>query len=351
MRTHRRAARWSLAAIAAAVAALAGPALTGPAPAQAQPADDGLDIQVTAAARAGLAGAARSAGPDAVTRAVVAEVRAVTAAAPARLASQDREIQVSLDRADTTRRAWAFGTTVVTAPTDEHAAPQGWLFLARHGARGWTVGLEGQRSFARLAERAPLLRPYESRVLADAAPSGRTHTEAQPLAATGLQLPWAVGTSITMTGGPHGWDGYSHPFSSADFSGGDGTARAAGAGAAWTMCSSGVGWVRIIHDNGFSTDYYHLTGNIAGTGQRVNAGDFLGYQGTDVSCGGSASGPHVHFALRQYDANLNGWYVPLNGFTIGGWTFYEGPQAYGGYATDGASQVGPGGALYNYGPS
>ena len=154
-----------------------------------------------------------------------------------------------------------------------------------------------------------------------------------------------------MTGGPHGWDGGSRPFSSADFSGGDGTARAAGAGAVWSMCGSGTGWIRIIHDNGFSTDYYHLTGIVNGTGQRVNAGDFLGYQGTDVLCGGSASGPHVHFALRQYDANLNGWYVPLNGFTIGGWTFYEGAQPYGGYATDGASQVGPGGALYNYGPS
>lgn len=43
---------------------------------------------------------------------------------------------------------------------------------------------------------------------------------------------------------------------------------------------------------------------------------------------GSATGPHVHWSLRTYDANLNGAYTWLNGRTLGGWTWYNGNAQY-----------------------
>ncbi|WP_242266532.1 MULTISPECIES: hypothetical protein [unclassified Bacillus cereus group] len=44
----------------------------------------------------------------------------------------------------------------------------------------------------------------------------------------------------------------------------------------------------------------------------------LGYTGTDVSCGGYASGRHVHFSLLQGNTR-----IPLQGKELGGWGFYQ----------------------------
>ncbi|MFC7441512.1 hypothetical protein [Laceyella putida] len=79
---------------------------------------------------------------------------------------------------------------------------------------------------------------------------------------TGLQLPFAQGATWYMTGGPHGWAGSDRPYSSMDLSGGDQKVVAARSGNVYTMCSNNLGWIRVVHDNGYSTDYYHLWDNI-----------------------------------------------------------------------------------------
>jgi LasA protease len=107
------------------------------------------------------------------------------------------------------------------------------------------------------------------------------------------------------------------------------------------MCQ---GWVRVIHDRGYSTDYYHLWSNINVNGASVGQGAFLGNTGTDVTCGGSATGRHVHFGLRQNSA-----YVPIAAHNIGQWVFYNGGSAYQGYVMHGSRTVGVGGGVYNYG--
>jgi LasA protease len=247
--------------------------------------------------------------------------------------------QVNVKRTDKSK-GWVFGSAVITAPPEEGKYPVGWLFVAKKEKSGWQVGLEGNDLFAELSKQAPItiMKPHEKKAF-----SSGSMTAMAPYR-TGMRLPYAVGASWTMSGGPHGWSGYNTPFSSVDLTGGDQRVLAARSGYVYTMCSNNLGWLRIVHDNGFSSDYYHLWSNIQpADGSYISEGSFLGYTGTDVSCGGSASGRHVHFALLY-----NGSYIGLSGREIGGWVFYE-TTAYNGYAMHGSTTVYPGGALYNYG--
>ncbi len=244
--------------------------------------------------------------------------------------------QVEIKRVDATG-TWAFGAVVLVAPQEEGAYPEAWLFMARQTKSGWETALEGTQTFGELIQQAP-----------EAVMSAGEKDAFKPSAGTeatylGMQLPWSVGASWYMTSGPHGWAGYDRPYSALDFAGGDQVVRASHNGYVYKLCSQG--WLRVVVNGGWTTDYYHLWSNIKpADGTWIGRGGFLGYTGTDVTCGGSASGRHVHWALR-----LNGAYQPVHDKTIGGWTFVEG-AAYGGYAYRGTTRVYPGGLLYNYGP-
>jgi LasA protease len=234
-------------------------------------------------------------------------------------------------------KTWAFGTAILLGKAEEGANPQGWLFLAKRSIKGWQVALEDDAAFDTLAETAPLLGAQERANLTSSSASATANGDYR----TGMALPYTVGASWYMGGGPHGWSGSNTPYSSLDLSGGDQIVRAARAGTAYTMCK---GWLRVIHDRGYATDYYHLWNNISVNGAAVSQGTRLGDTGTDVTCGGSASGRHVHFALRQ-----NNVYVGIAYHIIGKWIPMNGASAYGGYALHGSTRVNVGGALYNYG--
>jgi LasA protease len=236
-----------------------------------------------------------------------------------------------------TRRSganWAFGTGVLRAPATAGAYPRGWLFLAERQGGVWQVSLEGEPEFAALARRAPMLGDAEADTLA--ATGGVSLMYANRDYRTGMRLPYALGASWKLSGGPHG-----SPRNAVDLAGGDQVVRAARGGTAYTMCK---GWVRVVHDRGYATDYYHLWSNIRVNGTWVSDGAFLGYTGTDVTCGGAAYGRHVHFGLRQY-----GEPVPIARHIIGKWTPYNGSAEYAGYALHGSRRVNVGGTLYNYG--
>lgn len=269
----------------------------------------------------------------AVTTKLLARASA-TDAAPSGAGVGDTRITVT--RHD--GRAWAFGTAVVVAPTGEDQHPAGWLFVAHRDRAGWQVAFDGEPGFAGLATAAP------ARVVP--AREKQVFTAPSPMYAggdyrTGMRLPFAVGQSWYLTGGPHGWAGSDTPWSSVDLSGGDQRVLAARGGTAYTMCR---GWIRVIHDRGYATDYYHLWNSISVNGAAVGEGAYLGDTGTDVTCGGSASGRHVHFALRQNSA-----YVPIAGHNFGKWVVMGGGATYQGYALHGSAQVNVGGALYNHG--
>ncbi|HEX2050986.1 MAG TPA: peptidoglycan DD-metalloendopeptidase family protein [Actinomycetota bacterium] len=278
-------------------------------------------------------GATKGSLRTAVTDAILA--RAELSAGEA--AQQGRETQFKVDRRD---GRWATGTAVLTAPAVEGAYPTGWLFVARRGAGGWTVGLEGSQRFADLGGAAPatVVVPRERHIFT----TGGARTMAVSSDNTGLMLPYAQGATWTLTGGPHGTN-----MNAVDLAGGDGRVLAAGGGTAKMMCSSQRGWIRIYHSNGYASDYYHLHGNInPGGGTAVARGAFLGYIGTDVSCGGSATGNHVHFSIYvtgSPDAAKN-----LTSTSFGKWVFWP-TTAYNGYATHGSTVRYPGGGLYNYG--
>ena len=285
---------------------------------------------------------AQSAGEPTLQEAVVQEMHGGDQAQTLRAAdsSAAEPDQVNVRRSED---GWAFGTAVIPAPNKKGAYPQGWLFVAEQTPSGWEVGLEGSPEFSVLAEEAPetVVDAEEKDLFAPS--SGEFTTQATK---SRFRLPWHLDRGWTMSGGPHGWStGYDRPYSALDFNGGDGKVRSVRQGKAYLMCNTRRGWIRVVHSDGYATDYYHLRGNIKpGSGsKRVDEGDFLGYTGTDVSCGGSATGRHVHFALRR-----NGAHVALDGRTIGGWTFQEG-QAYYGYATHNGTRRDTGERLRNYG--
>ncbi|MEU5363954.1 hypothetical protein ABZ354_10760 [Streptomyces sp. NPDC005925] len=244
-------------------------------------------------------------------------------------------------RIDVTRKqgGWAFGTAVLATPAGSEHLPEGRLFLAHRDATGWKVSFDGESSFSRLARTSPVMKAPEQRLLS-AGTDGPQAAVAGDFR-TGMTLPYSTGQSWTMAGGPHGWSGEAAPWSSVDLAGGDQVVRAVRAGTAYTMCQ---GWIRVLHDRGYATDYYHLWNNIGVDGATVQAGAFLGNTGTDVTCGGSALGRHVHLALRH-----DGAYIGIAGHNLSKWVLQSGGSAYQGSALHGSRQVAAGGALYNYG--
>ncbi|MFJ6166731.1 peptidase M23 [Micromonospora orduensis] len=276
-------------------------------------------------------GAASATGTPALTAAVTAKLLGA-----ARVSRTDArpDTRVTVSR---TNGRWAFGTAVALAPRQEDAHPTGSVFIARSEPGGWRVAFDGEAGFAALAAESPVVSSQERDVLT-ATPT--------PLYAggdfrTGMALPFGVGQTWTLTSGPHGWGGTEWPYSSVDLAGGDQVVRAARAGTAYTMCQ---GWIRVIHDRGYSTDYYHLWNSISVNGLGVGQGAVLGNTGTDVTCGGAAYGRHVHFGLRQNSA-----YVPIADHDIGKWVLANGSAAYQGGARHGSAWAGVGGGLYNYG--
>ncbi|GGS22519.1 M23 family metallopeptidase [Actinokineospora fastidiosa] len=241
---------------------------------------------------------------------------------------------------------WVFGsTTIPLTATAEHQSPQTALFIARRDRGRWQVELDGTEGFVRLAAQAPVLSEGEKRTFA----ANYTASQAAAATDTGLGLPWAQGVAWYMGGGPHGDSGTSRPFNSIDFSGGDGRVLSAGPGRVYKSCiRNGSALVKVVHDNGWTTTYYHMYNltNLS-DGSAVNTGTYLGHIGNELPCGGSSTGAHVHFSLLRGTTQTS-----VNGKVFGGWTFYEGSSAYGGYAERNGTRVYPGnGRVTNYGPS
>jgi len=314
--------------------------------AQPAPADTALatapNVEVTAddsAAGALPGGTAGTTAEDVLADAVIADVLEVRGSGISALDAQDRDVRIDIREASD---GSAFGVAIVTAPTGSEESPYAWLFAADHEGAEWTVGLEGTEEFSEILSASTLLAEEERETVADST----NPDEVSASSYIGVGLPFSIGSSMIMTGGPHGFSS-GHPYSSVDFAGGNGQARAARGGYAYSLCT---GWTRVIHDNGYSTDYYHLEDYQWLPGNNVGTGHYLGTQGNSLCAGGSTTGAHIHFALRGYtDPNAAGWYVALHGRTLGGWTFNEG-AAYGGYVyRSGVGTVYPGGAVYNYG--
>lgn len=219
-----------------------------------------------------------------------------------------------------------FGSTAIipqpasTAETDDETVPLILLFLAEQQASGWNVALEHSTEFTAALTRIPqnLLTPEQWATMP-------TTAQLSGDGSMWLNLPWAVGETWLLTGGPHGSSRSALDFAVV----GGGQVRAAREGVAYTPCGQGSDYVRIDHHGGFSTHYYHLSGIAVANGSAVDRYTYIGMIGTGTSClGGLATGNHVHFWITRGTTP-----VPINGIDLGGWTVSELPGQYNGCMT------------------
>ncbi|GIG59157.1 hypothetical protein Lfu02_35290 [Longispora fulva] len=223
--------------------------------------------------------------------------------------------------------AWVFGGAVIRVPDGVEASPVTALFLAHRVAGRWRVTLEGTPEFGAAAQVAPVVDAGERALFAVRPALAGT--------ATGLALPWAQGAGWAHWG-VHGDSGTSRPYNAIDFYGGDGHVRASRAGKIYRFCTS-ARWpyIKVVHDNGYTTGYYHTVNQTTKPdGSDIALGEQVGDINTQLPCGGSANGDHVHWTLWQGSTA-----VAVQGKDIGGWTWYEGSSAYQGYAERNGTRI------------
>lgn len=68
-----------------------------------------------------------------------------------------------------------------------------------------------------------------------------------------------------------------------------------------TYSWSGGYYVTIDHQDGFSSKYLHMTHYIVSPGQKVSAGQIIGYVGST----GTSTGPHLHFSILYNGSHVN----------------------------------------------
>jgi murein DD-endopeptidase MepM/ murein hydrolase activator NlpD len=134
---------------------------------------------------------------------------------------------------------------------------------------------------------------------ADRAPADPAATPSAPAPAAVVRIrDWYSPMPGTPLSSCYGWRwGALHQ--GIDFAGAAGTPiRAAGAGtvfgAGWLYSGYGISVV-IDHGNGLFTHYAHLSRVLVAEGQRVNANDVIGLEGST----GDSTGPHLHFEVHQ----------------------------------------------------
>ena len=126
-------------------------------------------------------------------------------------------------------------------------------------------------------------------------------------AASGIK--WLVPCSYRYMSSPYGWR--VHPVygdyrfhSGVDLAAASGTpiyATRSGTVTTATYGSSSGYYVTINHGDGFSSSYLHMTHYIVSVGQKVSAGQVIGYVGST----GTSTGAHLHFSIYYNGATQN----------------------------------------------
>ena len=137
-------------------------------------------------------------------------------------------------------------------------------------------------------------------------------------ATRGLTAGCATGSGGAVGTGNFVWPADNHYLSGNDYSEVHlGIDIAAGLGAPIYAADSGVvvwaapigggygNMIMIDHGNGFTTVYAHLSAFLVHCGQSVTQGQRIGLAGAT----GNATGPHLHFEVRENGAFIDPWYV------------------------------------------
>lgn len=122
-------------------------------------------------------------------------------------------------------------------------------------------------------------------------------------------IKWVLPCSYTRVSSPFGWR--IHPVYGdrrfhygIDLSASSGTPIVAvrdGTVKVATYSSSAGYYVNVDHGDGFMSRYLHMTHYIVSPGQKVSAGQVIGYVGST----GTSTGPHLHFGLYYNGAAVN----------------------------------------------
>lgn len=146
-----------------------------------------------------------------------------------------------------------------------------------------------------------------------------------------LQFPYPIGESWYF-GGTHSDSGGDSPMSSIDFmkngeSWGDAITSKVVAAAPGKVKKYSSCYVQIIHSNGWSTGYYHMSNIEVQDGQTVSANQPIGKYANNKSqalCdGGSSTDPHVHWTLYYSNKEVN-----LSGKVLSGYSVHPGSFGY-----------------------
>lgn len=230
---------------------------------------------------------------------------------------------------------WAFGSVYIHHNPGNDGEMEGLFFIARESDLVWDVTIENSSEFYTWAHDAPEKLISSTLKGMWLSPKQYKNGNAQ------LSLPWPIGETAAITGGPHkdtgcdlstgaGCQDRSTPWAALDISGGSRKVLAAREGLAFYSTNNPC-YIKIVHEGGWSTGYFHL-GNVqiaaSATGIQVSRSTWIANQSL---C--STSGAHVHFTLR-----LNGNLTDIGGHTIGGWTIENGSRQYQGCVSQGSTR-------------
>jgi len=138
----------------------------------------------------------------------------------------------------------------------------------------------------------------------------------QALAPEFFQWPWPSNESWKITQGPHSDNNAGLDISKNRMPWGSSEIAEIRAAAGGIVTSTSSCYVKIDHQNGWSTEYVHIRSTVK-KNDKVNANAKIGIIETikkDAMCGGTPSAPHLHFNLL-YDGKK----VSIIGKTFGGW--------------------------------
>ena len=122
-------------------------------------------------------------------------------------------------------------------------------------------------------------------------------------------IKWTMPCNYVLFSSPYGYR--THPItgkwtfhSGVDLAGPEGTPIVAardGTVTAATYHSGNGNYVTINHGDGFSTSYLHMTHDVVSVGQKVKAGQLIGYMGNT----GASKGNHLHFTIYYNGSTVN----------------------------------------------
>ena len=122
-------------------------------------------------------------------------------------------------------------------------------------------------------------------------------------------IKWTMPCSYVRLSSPYGYrthpiDGQWKFHSGVDLAGPEGTPIVAtrdGTVTAAAYHSGNGNYVTINHGDGFSSSYLHMTRSVVSVGQKVTAGQLIGYMGNT----GYSKGSHLHFTIYYNGATVN----------------------------------------------